>query len=262
MISAINETVLALSRFIELSSLGKATLLLLIGLSATWAARRQSASTRHLLLTTTFAALLVLPAIILVGPAITLELPVVASVERNPVAESAPSLGSSGSPGLSASAHTPKVSQWPPAFWMTIARGVWIAGAISLLLGLALDIWRLRRIRREALPWPECRETLQALAAERGIRRHVELLLHENTPAPLTCGVKRPLILLPSDAQEWKREDLQRALVHELEHVRRADWLVQAVTRAICACYWFHPLIWVGRGASSAWKPSAPPMTL
>src|SRR6185503_8166814 len=35
--------------------------------------------------------------------------------------------------------------------------------------------------------------------------------------------------------------------VHELEHVRRGDWLSQCVARAVCAWYWFHPLVWIAQ---------------
>ena len=34
-------------------------------------------------------------------------------------------------------------------------------------------------------------------------------------------------------------------IAHELEHVRRSDWLTQVVARALTACYWFHPLVWL-----------------
>ena len=47
------------------------------------------------------------------------------------------------------------------------------------------------------------------------------------------------------DARDWSESDLQRALVHELEHIRRADWPMQLAVRAICAGYWFHPLVWI-----------------
>ena len=73
----------------------------------------------------------------------------------------------------------------------------------------------------------------------------VELLVHEDIAAPLTCGFSRPCILLPSEAQQWNDSDLRRALVHELEHVRRRDWVIQLAARAACALYWFHPLAWV-----------------
>jgi hypothetical protein len=33
--------------------------------------------------------------------------------------------------------------------------------------------------------------------------------------------------------------------VHELEHIKRRDWATQLFARAVCAFYWFHPLVWV-----------------
>jgi uncharacterized protein (TIGR03435 family) len=63
----------------------------------------------------------------------------------------------------------------------------------------------------------------------------------------LTCGVFRPVIILPIDAAAWPAEDLRRAVVHELEHVRRGDWVSQCGARIVTACYWFHPIVWVAR---------------
>jgi uncharacterized protein (TIGR03435 family) len=51
------------------------------------------------------------------------------------------------------------------------------------------------------------------------------------------------------DATEWPSEDLERAIVHELEHVRRRDWVSQCFTRVVCAVYWFHPLVWIAHQA-------------
>src|ERR1700678_3367022 len=67
----------------------------------------------------------------------------------------------------------------------------------------------------------------------------------------MTCGVLYPAVVLPRDAQSWKAEDLTRAIVHELEHVRRGDWATHCFARTICAAYWFHPLVWI------AWRQLA-----
>ncbi len=67
----------------------------------------------------------------------------------------------------------------------------------------------------------------------------------------MTCGVVKPAIVLPVEAQTWPAEDLDRAIVHELEHVRRGDWVSHCFARAVCACYWFHPLVWM------AWRQLA-----
>ena len=79
----------------------------------------------------------------------------------------------------------------------------------------------------------------------------MEVLLHEALPAPVTCGIVRPAIVLPPDAQAWEAEDLNRAIVHELEHVRRFDWTSLCLARIARAVYWFHPLVWI------AWRQFA-----
>jgi hypothetical protein len=122
---------------------------------------------------------------------------------------------------------------------------LWLAGAFLLLAQLAIDLRRLYRIRRDGRPWLERRAMMQSLAGECGLRRKVEVLLHEGIQGPLTCGIWRPAILLPDEACEWNEADLRRALVHELEHVRRGDWAIQLAARATCIFYWLHPLVWV-----------------
>src|SRR6266540_2128633 len=100
---------------------------------------------------------------------------------------------------------------WSVLSWPAIARFVWIAGAVLLFAPLAISLWSLRRLRRDGLPWPELRGHMQSLAAECGVRRAVEVLVHEDISAPLTCGAWRPAILLPCDAREWREAELRCA---------------------------------------------------
>jgi len=128
-----------------------------------------------------------------------------------------------------------------------LARWAWGIGALAILVSLCAALWRLGRIRRASVPWLPGRELIQALAADAGVRRPVEVLCHEAVAAPLTMGALRPAIFLPCDAREWSESDLRRALVHELEHVRRGDWVFQLLARITCALYWFNPLVWIAR---------------
>ena len=134
-----------------------------------------------------------------------------------------------------------------PSF-ATLLRFLWAAGAMLLLVLLAIELRRLRALRRGGLPWLGQNELIRSLAVTSGVHRSVDVLLHEAVSAPLTCGVWRPTILLPMDASDWREADLRRALVHELEHVRRGDWATQLLARVVCACYWFHPLVWMAWG--------------
>jgi beta-lactamase regulating signal transducer with metallopeptidase domain len=77
-----------------------------------------------------------------------------------------------------------------------------------------------------------------------GLSRSVELREHAQSVVPLTWGILRPVVLLPTLARAWE-EPMQRAvLLHELAHVQRGDVACQVLGRLTCALYWFHPLAW------------------
>jgi TonB family protein len=63
--------------------------------------------------------------------------------------------------------------------------------------------------------------------------------------SPLTCGVLRPLILLPEDARDWDESRLQAVLLHESAHVLRRDCLAKYVAQASRALFWWNPLTWI-----------------
>src|SRR5262249_34144848 len=144
MTQTITEMALALGRWVELSILGKATIMLLLGLVAVRLASRARASVRHLLLTTTFATLLALPLIVFIVPGLTIEVPVAraddsgaaTSVVRSsdvltPVASDIPAR------------RTMESNRWSAPAWPTLLRWGWLAGALVLFASLALDLWRL-----------------------------------------------------------------------------------------------------------------------
>jgi beta-lactamase regulating signal transducer with metallopeptidase domain len=219
--------------------------LLAVGLLTQQLASRRAAYIRHLLLTVTFGAALALPLVVLSVPRISLAVPALPH-SASPAEMAAPE-GVSAQPravaGTRFKSQTGASRSLPSS--QTIIRLGWMTGCVLVLLPLVLDIRRLQRLRRDGIPAPELEAHLQKLAAASGIRTRVELLLLPDIAGPLTCGVMRPAILLPDDARAWCGEDLRRALVHELEHVRRGDWAVQLIARTTCALYWFHPLVWI-----------------
>lgn len=249
MIKAFSEIALVISSSPELSVLLKATVALALGLAAVSIARSTRASLRHLLLISTFAVLLALPVAMALVPAVRLEIPI---THVNPPAASAaieqvkaiPTTRAGGSVETPATAN--REGSWKSE--QLLRKLIWAAWAIGVALffsSLANALWRLRRVRRCGVPWLEAQATLRTLAAEAGVRPPVEILLHDDLLVPVTCGWLRPAILLPADAREWSELDVRRAFVHELEHIRRGDWTVHILARAICSVYWFHPLVWV-----------------
>ena len=228
------------------SILAKVTITLGLALSGARLARNSRASVRHVLLASAFAVILVLPLASVVAPSVRVEVPIAAQaglVSAPP--EAVPDVSSVIVPMDAGAVITPVIprSAWPSLPALLVA--FWIAGAAICLLPVIAGMWHIRRICRTGLPWRDGRSIADPLAADAGIRRPVAVLLHEFLPGPMTCGVVRPAIVLPADARTWPEEDLNRAIVHELEHVRRADWPSQCLARIVCGIYWFHPLVWV-----------------
>src|SRR5204863_4741623 len=93
---------------------------------------------------------------------------------------------------------------------------VWFAGTAFFLMRMIFGLQQVRALRRFGLPWRGGQSVVDRLALDAGIHRRVEVLLHESLPAPVTCGIVRPAIVLPPDAQDWEVEDLNRAMVHEI----------------------------------------------
>ena len=137
----------------------------------------------------------------------------------------------------------------PPHAW---APGpvAWWAGAGIVLFMFGLGRTRRRAWRRRAAAGPRgITDLTQAAVSELGVRRHVRVLLGGGCGTPVTWGVFRPVVLLPSGAETWPRERLRAVLLHELAHVRRLDALTRGLAEALSVLLWFDPLVWLATRA-------------
>ena len=246
MTSTLTGAVIYLTSVAVLAILAKATLFLALGLCAVWLARRARASVRHLLLAATFATVIVLPFLVILGPAVSIHVPTPTLARGDiPNANADASRLTSLAPAASINTDRAAFSRLSRLSWPAVTLAVWLAGAVLLMASTAVDLWRVRRIVRNGLPWPALQQRVAALAAQAQVRRQVVILRHEKVAAPFMCGLWRPAIVLPAAATTWSDEDVTRALIHELEHVRRRDWIIQCAARLACGGYWFHPLVWI-----------------
>jgi len=84
----------------------------------------------------------------------------------------------------------------------------------------------------------------ERLGREMGINQEVILVKSGMSAVTMTWGIRKPYIVLPTDAEEWSASETEAILRHELAHIRRNDNLIQFLAVFACALYWFNPLAW------------------
>lgn len=196
----------------------------------------RSASTRHLLVSSALAGLLLLPVITLAIPAIDI---VVRVAVEDLVTMQTAQAGS-------AIAHARESWTQDSSRYATLLTLLYVSG---VLFNLARQVWRNLMIA--LVSWIAqpvgSRDWLDGLLDAKqqlGVRRNIDLRYSRFISSPVTWGAFRPVVLVPASARFWPRQLIASALLHELAHIRRCDWPVQQFARLACAFYWANPLSW------------------
>lgn len=105
---------------------------------------------------------------------------------------------------------------------------IWMIGLALVLGRLGISLVVLTRLTHSA-------------AAFRGLDVRVSSALM----TPVTWGVLRPVILVPTYVLDWPAEKYAAMARHERAHIDRQDWLWQTFAECVTAVLWFHPLVWL-----------------
>ncbi len=132
------------------------------------------------------------------------------------------------------------------AYVPLLVSAAWAAGVSLMLLRLAGGHLRVRRLVAESTPvGADLTAVLARLAARVGVRRDVELRASDALTVPAVAGWLRPVVLLPVAAvSRLSPSAIEAILAHELAHVRRHDYLVNALQSAAEALLFYHPAAW------------------
>jgi uncharacterized protein (TIGR03435 family) len=232
---------------LAIATVVKATVISGSALSAARLTRHARASLRHAIFATAFTILLALPVVAMVVPARQVRVALPQSARIGGVANTVP-VSLRGEPVVSSTTNvavSPGFATLPRLSPSLMVFVLWLAGVAIILVPAIVTPHRLHRLRHTGRPWRQGQAIVDEIAAARAVRVRVELLVHEDVAGPMTAGVIRPVLVLPRDARQWAPAALRDAIVHELEHIRRADWLMLCLARVACALYWFHPLVWM-----------------
>lgn len=85
---------------------------------------------------------------------------------------------------------------------------------------------------------------VQKFSAQMGITKPVHVWMSEFITSPVTIGYLKPIILLPVAAiNHLSTQQTEAVLLHELSHIRRFDFLINLITRAIQTILYFNPFV-------------------
>jgi TonB family protein len=120
----------------------------------------------------------------------------------------------------------------------------WIltAGGAVRLLWLALGFLRLRSFRRAARTILLEPSLIEEVQLRTGVQATIRF--SDSVDTPVTFGIHRPAVILPSRFVELDEGSRMAVLCHELLHIRRRDWLFIIAEEIVRSLFWFHPAIW------------------
>jgi beta-lactamase regulating signal transducer with metallopeptidase domain len=145
--------------------------------------------------------------------------------------------------GLEATAPTPPGASSlhaAPTDWSKVFATLYLCGCFACGLWMLLGNLLLRRLLMHAKePEQESRDIFNSLKPNRKIR----LLISDRTDRPISFGLFRPIILLPSRLVS-NTTQLRHILLHELAHVSQRDAIGHFLFNLLFPLLYFHPLYW------------------
>ena len=132
-----------------------------------------------------------------------------------------------------------RILPWVVPFWMA---GALLMGMYRMAGWLAAE--RMRRTGVCCAP-PRWQQRLGQLARRIGVWKPLVLLESSLAEVPVVIGFLRPAILVPAGLLAgMPAEQVEAILLHELAHIRRADYLVNLAQTLVESLLFYHPAVW------------------
>ena len=259
----------AFTRNSEMQALGwtlinflwQGTLITLALKAALTALRRQTADLRYLIATATLLLLVIVPVLTFCipreAPAPTRSHAGTRQTVNTNTALADISVDGASTPFVQPAAISPKRSysaklsldrwthelpaRFPEAlpFWIA---GFWILGFAVIGIRLLGGLVQANLLKNNAREF-NCGDNIRLFNLKSGAAERVRLLESAGISVPTVIGWLRPAVLFPAGVA-IQSSHLQALLAHELEHVRRRDYLVNLLQTVIETLLFFHPAVW------------------
>ena len=226
--------------------------------------RRRSPATMQGVWIAIVLGMLALPLLRVLTPRLVFEVPIAAlgqasmpvlETDAEPVPAPVVATGEASQADKSARSIVVPIEVSPQLGWPEYLTGLYLGGALWMLLLLARGLRTIRSLVRSARKIDD--PGLRALAEDLLPGRRVELASSPAVRVPVTTGFLCSHVLLPEAWVHWSEPKRRAVLAHELSHVRRGDFLWIVLAELNKCLYWFHPLAWIARQRLAAFAERA-----
>lgn len=117
---------------------------------------------------------------------------------------------------------------------------IFIYSTIVIILSLRLiyGLFNLKRLKKS----PVNIENLNVINQQLNIKWNAEIYSSSDLISPMTWGVIRPKILLPSTYVTWDKIKLHMTIMHETIHIKRFDFFVNILGNILAILFWVSPI--------------------
>jgi hypothetical protein len=118
-----------------------------------------------------------------------------------------------------------------------------ITGSIVLFATAFIPHFKHRRVYATSLPCHK--EIISNWVESHKLLRKYSVRVLDTISSPLSYGLFKPVILLPSNLDFSNKEQINCILYHEYIHIKRFDVVWKFLFFIALSVHWFNPLIWI-----------------
>lgn len=132
----------------------------------------------------------------------------------------------------------------------TVFQVTWMLGCAVTIVYFIYNVYTVYKIKKASyLITAENEQDLYrhfaACMEELKIERRVALYASCNVPSPVSYGLIRPTVIIPQDMDILLQEhDIRFIFLHELQHYKNKDVILNYLSCIFQILYWFNPFVW------------------
>lgn len=124
-------------------------------------------------------------------------------------------------------------------FWCIV---VWMFGAFAFLLHMIMMYWRFRNGLRQAVRIGHVNKEKIEEVLKKYFFGSIDIAVLPGVFSPFISGVLHPVLVVPD--QEFKANDLDYIICHEIMHYNKRDLLLKLLVDFFTCIYWWNPIIY------------------